>query len=306
MGDFAQRADEYLQLRRALGFKLNHHGRALHQFVAYLDAVGASTLTLDHAIKWAGLPQGVQPIWLSQRLGVVRGFARYMQAFDSATEVPPLGIWRSGSPRRVPHLYSQDEVRSLLAAARTLQPELRAVSHVTLLGLLSVSGMRVGEALGLSRDDVDLAEGIVTVLRGKFNRSRLIPLHPSATSALHAYAEKRDRLCPRPRTDAFFLSHTGTRLSYGTVRLTFNALAVATGLRSDTAWPRIHDLRHSFAVRTLVDLQRAGADTDAQIGTLSIYLGHVKPAGTYWYLSAAPELMELAAGRLESHFGDGR
>lgn len=306
MSDFAQRADEYLQLRRALGFKLNHHGRALHQFVAYLDAVGAPSLTLDHAIKWAALPQGVQPIWWSQRLGVVRGFARYMQAFDSATEVPPLGIWRSGSPRRVPHLYSQDEVRSLVAAARTLQPELRADSHVTLLGLLSVSGMRVGEALGLSRDDVDLAEGIVTVRCGKFNRSRLIPLHPSATSALHAYAEKRDRLCPRPRTQSFFVSHDGTNLNYGHVRRTFHKLAVATGLRSDTAWPRIHDLRHSFAVRTLVDLQRAGADIHAHIGTLSMYLGHVKPAGTYWYLSAAPELMELAADRLERQFGDGR
>jgi integrase/recombinase XerD len=306
MSDFAQRADEYLQLRRALGFKLNHHGRALRQFVAYLDAVGASIITADHAIAWAGLPQRVQPIWLSQRLGVVRGFARYMQAFDPATEVPSLGIWRPDNRRPVPHLYSQDEVSRLLAAARELKPELRAASHETLLGLLSVSGMRVGEALSLSRDEVDLAEGVVTVERGKFNRSRLIPLHPSATSALHAYAENRDRLCPRPRTDAFFLSHSGTRLTYGTVRLTFHQLAVATGLRSDTAWPRIHDLRHSFAVRTLVDLQRAGADIHARIGTLSIYLGHVKPAGTYWYLSAAPELMELAAGRLERQFGDGR
>lgn len=159
MSDFAQHADKYLQLRRALGFKLNHHGRVLPKFVAYLDAIGASTVTANHAIAWAGLPQGVQPICLSQRLSVVRGFARYLQAFDPATEVPPPGIWRSDSRRPVPYLYSQDEVLRLLAAARELQPTLCAASHETLFGLLAVSGMRVGEALGLLRDDVDLAEG---------------------------------------------------------------------------------------------------------------------------------------------------
>jgi integrase/recombinase XerD len=306
MSDFAQRADEYLQLRRALGFKLNQHGWVLPKFVAYLDAIGASTLTADHAITWAGLPQGVRPIWLSQRLSVVRGFARYLQAFDPATEVPPLGIWRSDSRRPVPYLYSQEEVLRLLAAARELQPALRAASHETLFGLLSVSGMRVGEALDLLRGDVDLTHGVVTVRRGKFNRSRLIPLHPTATKVLHTYAENRDRLCPRPIADTFFVSHDGTKLTYRHVCRTFHRLAVATGIRSESAWPRIHDLRHSFAVRTLVDLQRAGADIHAHIGTLSIYLGHVKPAGTYWYISAAPELMELAAGRLERQFGDGR
>jgi integrase/recombinase XerD len=190
MSDFAQRADEYLQLRRALGFKLNHHGRALRQFVAYLDAVGASIITADHAIAWAGLPQRVQPIWLSQRLGVVRGFARYMQAFDPATEVPSLGIWRPDTRRPVPHLYSQDEVSRLLAAARELKPELRAASHETLLGLLSVSGMRVGEALSLSRDEVDLAEG------GSHRRAREVQ---SVTA--HTTPPKRDERPPRVRRE---------------------------------------------------------------------------------------------------------
>lgn len=305
MTNFAQHADEYLRLRRALGFKLAHHRQVLPQFVTYLYAVGASNLTAEHAIAWAGLPQGVQAISLAHRLSVVRGFARYLQAFDPATEVPPTGIWRSDSRRPAPYLYSEDEVCRLLEAARHLQPPLRAANHETLFGLLAVSGMRVGEALGLLRDDVDLAEGVLTVRSGKFNRSRLIPLHPTATSVLQTYANNRDRLCPRPRTQTFFVSHVGTKLDYGHVCRTFHELAIATGLRSETAWPRIHDLRHSFAVRTLVDLHRAGADIHAHIGTLSIYLGHVNPAGTYWYLSAAPELMELAAARLERQFGEG-
>lgn len=306
MTDFAQRANEYLQFRRALGFKLAHHGRVLPDFVAYLDEVGAVTLTVDHAVTWAARPQGVQPIVWSHRLGAVRGFARYLQAFDPTTEVPPLGIWRAGARRPTPYIYSADEVLRLLTAARQLQPELRAAGHETLLGLLAVSGMRVGEALGLARDDVDLVEGVITVRCGKFNRSRLIPLHASATSRLNAYARRRDQLCPRPKTESFFVTHRGARMSYGTVKQTFHELAVAAGLRSESSWARIHDLRHSFAVRTLVELQRAGADVHAHIGTLSIYLGHVKPAGTYWYLSAAPELMELAAARLEHQFGDGR
>lgn len=306
MTDFAQRAAEYLELRRALGFKLAHHGRVLPDFVAYLDEIGSAILSVDHAVTWAARPQGVQPICWSQRLGVVRGFARYLQAFDPATEVPPLGIWRADSRRPVPYLYSPDEVLRLLAAAQQLQPELRAASHETLFGLLAVSGMRIGEALGLTRDDVDLAEGVITVRCGKFNRSRLIPVHVTATSRLNAYARRRDQLCPRPKTENFFVTHTGRRMSYGTVKQTFHELAIATGLRSECSWPRIHGLRHTFAVRTLVDLQRAGADVHAQLGTLSTYLGHVKPAGTYWYLSAAPELMELAAARVERHFGDGR
>lgn len=306
MTDFAQCAHEYLQFRRALGFKLSLHGRVLPDLVAYLDEIGAATLTVEHAVTWAALPQGVQPIVWSQRLGVVRGFARYLQAFDPATEVPPLGIWRAGARRPVPYLYSPEDVLRLLAAARQLQPELRAASHETLFGLLAVSGMRVGEALGLERDDVDLAEGVITVRCGKFNRSRLIPLHASATSELNVYAGRRDQLCPRPKTENFFVTHTGARMRYGYVRRTFHELALKAGLRSESSWPRIHDLRHSFAVRTLVELQRTGADVHSRIGTLSVYLGHVKPAGTYWYLSAAPELMELAAARLQRQFGDGR
>jgi integrase/recombinase XerD len=304
--DFVRHASDYLQLRRSLGFKLELHGRVLPRFAEYLEAAGTSTLTTEHALAWAGLPPDVPAISASQRLGVVRGFARYLCAFDPATEVPPLGILTSGSRRRPPHILTQDEVSRLLAAARDLMPALRAANYEALLGLLAVSGMRVGEALQLSRDNVDLVEGVITVQCGKFNRSRLIPLHRTATRALQNYAESRDQLCPRPRTQTFFVSHSGSRLYYGQVCRTFHELAVTTGVRSNAAWPRIHDLRHSFAVHTLLDLQRSGNDIHANMGTLSLYLGHVKPAGTYWYLTAVPELMELAVSRLERCFGDGR
>ena len=199
MSDLIGHVNDYLRARRALGFKLQREGEVLPQFVDYLEASGASTITVDLAVAWAGLPQGVLPISLAHRLGAVRGFARYLATIDPATEVPPCGVWPSTTPRRVPYLYSGSDVRSLLQAARALKPPLRAASHEALFGLLAASGMRVGEAIGLGRDDVDLAEGVVTINEAKFNRSRLVPLHPTTTAALGAYAARRDRLCPRPR-----------------------------------------------------------------------------------------------------------
>jgi len=306
VSDLIGHVNDYLRARRALGFKLQREGEVLPQFVAFLKASGASTITVDLAVAWAGLPQGVLPISLAHRLGAVRGFARYLATIDPATEVPPCGVWPSTTPRRVPYLYSGSDVRSLLQAARALKPPLRAASHEALFGLLAASGMRVGEAIGLSRGDVDLAEGVVTINEAKFNRSRLVPLHPTTTAALGAYAAHRDRLCPRPRAGTFFVSSVGTALIKGGLDKTFVKLTTTIGLRSGDVAPRIHDLRHSFAVKTLIDWHRCGVDVGARMAVLSTYMGHVCPASTYWYLSAAPELMELAARRLEAMFGGGR
>lgn len=303
MTDFASHLEDYLKLRRALGFKLKIHGQILPQLVAYLDAACTSTLTAELAIAWAGLPPGVQTISLAHRLGIARGFARYLQTLEPATEVPPCGIWRSVTRRPVPYLYSDADVRRLLEVARNLQPPLRAATHETLFGLLAASGMRVGEALALQRDDVDLRDGVLTIQDGKFQRARLVPLHPSATAALRSYTADRDGMCPRPRTRSFFVSSRGTALLYRSVLNTFIHLTTVSGLCSATPRPRIHDLRHSFAVNTLIELHRSGADIHGQMAVLSTYLGHVKPAGTYWYLSATPELMELAAARLDRRFG---
>ena len=306
MSALAGHLADYLALRRSLGFKLGWQGADLAGLVAYLDDAGASTLTADLGIAWAQLPQGVQRLRWAHRLGAARGFARYLAAIDEATEVPPPDVFGARQTRPDPYLWAPgDEVR-LLSAARTLRPPLRAATHEALFGLLAVSGMRLGEAIALARGDVDLTAGVLLIREAKFDRARLVPLHPSAVDALRAYAARRDRLCPVPRVGTFFLSSVGTALLANGVQHTFRGLTQALGLRTATVRPRLHDLRHSFAVRTLIDWHRADADVEARLAVLSTYLGHVNPAGTYWYLSAAPELTELAAARLALGAGRSR
>ena len=303
MTDLDRHLDDYLRARRALGFKLAFPGRVLPQFVRYVQAAGASTVTAELAVAWAGLAADVQPISRSHRLSAARSFARYLAAVDPATEVPPLGIWPSAAPRRSPYLWSEADVVALLEATRALRPALRAATLEALFGLLACSGVRVGEALRLGRQDVDLKEGVITVREAKCARARLVPLHPSAAEALRAYAARRDLLRPVAVSPAFFLSAAGAAPSYGSVCEAFVRLTSALGLRAATPRPRMHDLRHSFAVRTLVDWHRSGVDAEARLGALSTYLGHVDAAGTYWYLSASPELMELASARLQRRRG---
>lgn len=303
MSGLARHAEDYLALRRALGFKLNREGEVLPQLVAYVEAAGAETLTAELAISWARLPQGVQRITWAQRLGAARGFARYLKTVDPSTEVPPHDVFGARQRRPTPYLWSEGEVLRLLEAVGELRPPLRAATYQTLFGLLAVSGMRLGEALGLQRGDVDLTSGVLTIREGKFRRERLVPLHPSATAALRRYGERRDQLWPKPPSRTYFISSVGTALHAGCVHRTFNAITTRLGLRTAAARPRLHDLRHSFAVHTLIGWQRSGADIGAGMAKLSGYLGHVSPAGTYWYLSAVPELMQLAAARLDDRFG---
>ena len=294
---------DYLRLRRALGFKLERAGLLLPQLVAYLEAVGATTVTSDLAIAWARLPERAQPNHWAQRLAVARGFARYLQSIDPTAQVPPAGVFPTRRHRPTPYLWSTADIARLLAAAGTLRPPLRAATHQTLFGLIAVSGMRLGETIGLDRDDVDFDTGVITIQQAKFDRSRLVPLHPSTTDALRGYAAERDRLCPRPRSSAFFLSSVGTRLTRTGVDKTCREIATVLGLRTATVHPRVHDLRHGFAVDTMIRWHRAGVNADEHIAVLSTYLGHVAPADTYWYLSAVPELMGSAAQRLDQRFG---
>jgi integrase/recombinase XerD len=276
--------EDYLRLRRALGFKLERAGQLLPQLVAYLEAAGAGTVTSDLAIAWARLPDATPNHW-AQRLAIARGFARYLQTIDPAAEVPPPGVFPARRHRPAPYLFSQRDICRILQAARALRPPLRAATHETIFGLIAASGMRIGEAIGLARDDVDLDTGVITIREAKFDRSRLVPLHPTVTQALGRYAAERDRLCPRPRSAAFFLSGAGTRLDRSGVGATFRKITAGLGIRTATVRPRVHDLRHSFAVQTLVRWQRAGVNLDERIGVLSTYLGHVAPADTYWYYS---------------------
>lgn len=303
MSDLQKHVDDYLRLRRALGFKLERHGQILPQLVAYLETAGARTVTSELAISWARLPAGAHPRHWAARLAVARGFAAYLQTIDPETEIPPAGVFAARRHRPTPYLWSRSEICRLLEGARALRSSLRAATHEALFGLLAVSGMRIGEALALERSDVDLGTGVITIREAKFDRSRLVPLHPTATEALGRYAAQRDRLCPRPRSGAFFISTAGTALGKREVERAFLKIATQTGVRTESAHARIHDLRHSFAVSTLIDWQRSGVQIDERIAVLSTYLGHVSPAGTYWYLSASPELMEHAAQRLDQRFG---
>jgi integrase/recombinase XerD len=303
MTDLATHLQDYLRLRRALGYKLVYPGEALPTLVSYLDAAGSSTLTIKLAIEWAKLPQGVQPIHWAKRLSAARRFAGYLQTIDPATEVPPRDIFGARQQRPVPYLWSDKDTCRLVDAARLLEPELHAASCQALFGLLATSGMRIGEALALGRGDVNFADGVVFIRDAKFGRPRLVPLHKSTVAALGSYANLRDRICPKPRPNTFFVSAAGKALSDKTVRLAFNQITTDLGLRTAVLRPRIHDLRHTFAVRTLIYWQRSGADVDGLLPTLSTYLGHVDPVSTYWYLQASPELMELAAAHYDGRFG---
>jgi len=306
MSALARHVRDYLILRRALGFKLEREGQVLPQLVAYVEAAGSATLTVELAVSWARLPRGVKPINWSHRLGAARGFAAYLKTIDPKTEVPPCDVFPTSAPRPTPYLWSGPDIRRLLDAASQMRTPLSASTLEALFGLIAVSGLRVGEAIALQRDDVDLAEGLLTIREAKFGRSRLIPLHPSATAALRSYAARRDRLCPAPRSKSFFLSSVGKALLACGVNRDFNQLTTSIGLRTAAVRPRIHDLRHSFAVETLVGWLRSGGDVEGKMVVLSTYLGHVNPVGTYWYLSASPELMKLAAARLDGRFGGRR
>jgi len=295
---------DYLSVRRALGYKLSETERLLGQFVTYCEQSGVSVVTTDVALAWATLPAGAEAGWWAQRLSKVRCFATWLHTVEPATEIPPTDLL-VGRPRRAdPYLYSDAEIASLIAAAGRLRSPIRAHTYQALIGLLAVTGMRIGEAIRLERDEVCLGSGLVRVTRSKFGKSREVPLHPSSVTALRRYAECRDRLCPRPRCDSFFVSSTGTTLSYSSVRSTFQRLTWEAGLRprGERCRPRIHDLRHSAACAILIDWYRSGVDVQTQLPLLSTFLGHVKPASTYWYLSAVPELLGLAANRLEDTF----
>ena len=296
---------EYLQLRRSLGYELRRADKLLHQFLGYLEAAGVTTITTEHALSWACQPPGCDSNWRSQRLTVVRGFASYLRNVDVAVEVPPPDLL-PGRPRRAsPYLYSDQEIVALIGAAKMLSSPLRVATYQVLIGLLAVTGMRVGEAINLNRDDFDAAQGVLIIRQAKFNKTRELPLHVTTVAALRRYLAHRDYRRLRPRTAALFISPAGARLLYCNVHWTFRRLVRRAGLtpRTRSCRPRIHDIRHSFAVRTLIDAYQNGADAGQRLAVLSTYLGHSDPARTYWYLSGSPELLGRAAARLEQHGG---
>lgn len=301
-------AGEYLAIRRAVGFKLERAEHLLFDFVEFMESEGTARITSELALRWATLPAEATPGWWRSRLCVVRCFARHVSALDPTTEVPPTDLFprvNAGSARATPYLYSATELAALLAAARSIRSPLAAATCETLLGLLAVTGMRVGEALRLDGDDLDWSRGLLTVRDSKFDRSRQVPLHNTTLDALRAYARVRDERFRQPRSSSFFVSRSGGRLSYRGVNWHFERLVRKAGLqpRSARCRPRLHDFRHGFACATLEDWYRSGVDVQPRLPLLSTYLGHIDPASTYWYLSGKPELLALAAKRLESSLG---
>lgn len=300
-------AEGYLSFRRGLGFAMRVEGAELMRFARYADTSGhRGPVTTELALAWARLPKDADPLYWARRLDIVRRFAKHRALFDPATEIPPDRMFGPSYRRRSPHIYSESEIASLLSTAGRLGPAggLRPQTYVTLFGLLASTGLRISEALRLTRDEVDLDTGLLTISETKFHKSRLIPLHPTTAAALRRYADRRDNYHPLVRLPAFFLTERGTSLKYWRVLMTFIDLRRA--LRWDKLGGpprRIHNLRHSFAVRRLLRWYEEGADIDNKIAALSTYLGHARIMDTYWYLTAVPELLAVAAARYEAYSG---
>jgi len=304
MSRLGKTLEDYLSVRRALGFKLQRAGMLLPGFVAYVESHGSTFITTELALQWAMQPDDAAPYWWAARLGLVRGFAKYVRGFDPRNEVPSAELIPYRKPRSTPYLYTDADIRALLEVCQRIRGPLGAATYETLFGLLAATGMRVGEAIGLDRCDFKENEALLVVRHSKFNKSREVLLHSTTVEALRAYARKRNRVVGRRRSPSFFLSQAGTRLFSQNVWQTFARLRKWAGLPLRPRPPRIHDLRHSFAVHTLLRWYRAGVDVEPRIAALSTYLGHVSPSTTYWYLTAAPELMGLAAQRLEDAQGE--
>lgn len=303
MSDLEQALADYLQLRHSLGHQLADAGRVLPSFVSHLQAQGISTVTIEAALAWSQRPatETITSVG-ARRMTAVRGFARYLAGIDEHTQVPPLGLMPHPQRRRRAFIYSVADIDAVMNQITcSMSSALRIATYQTLIGLLSVSGLRIGEAIKLDRSDIDWNEGVLLIRESKFGKSRLVPLHPSTIAVLAEHAELRDALVPRPKEPSFFVSLTRKRLSYAVVSQTFRMLIDNAGVGSTApSPPRLHDLRHTFAVRTLLEWYRRGEDVQAKIPSLSTYLGHREPASTYWYLSATPELLAMAAARQDT------
>jgi integrase/recombinase XerD len=282
------------------------HSVPLAQFLTYCEGLGVDRITSEVALAWVELPANATVAWWRLRLSAVRGFATYLQAIDPDTQVPPTGTFPAARRQGVPYLYSEADIVGLMEAARHLRSPLHATTYETLIGLLAVTGMRIGEAIRLDRGDISWEQGLLLIRDSKFGKSREVPVDPSTLEALGSYAKRRDWLCSQPKAPSFFVSMTGRRLLYDRIQPVFAGLVRQAGLapRSGQCRPRIHGLRHSFAVRTLLGWYRSGVQVEAALPLLSTFLGHADPKSTYWYLSATPQLLGIATKRLDIALGE--
>jgi integrase/recombinase XerD len=296
-----QALSDYLALRRRLGYALERDQPQLEHFVCFLGQAGAERITTELALRWARIPANQHPIIWRRRLSMVRQFARYLATIDPASEIPSKDLLPAHQPRVAPYIYAPQEIARVMAAARRLRRPLTAALFETAIGLMASTGLRLRETLALDRSDVDLHDGVLDIRAVKNHRQREVVLHPSATAALERYVRVRDEHCPKPATPAFFVTDLGRRPVKTVFWQTFRVLIKQAGLegRGQRVRPRPHDLRHTFAVRTLIGWHRSGEQIDRRMPALSTYLGHVSPESTYWYLQSVPELLALVSERLE-------
>ncbi len=303
--------DRYLSVRRSLGYDLRTEERRLRRFARFADQEGAPHIDTALFLRWdASLPAATTST-RSARLSAVRLFAQWLSSIDPAHEVPPRGLLPDRSQRPRPHIYSEAEIASIIAAAKALPSiyGLRGLTYSTLFGLIAVTGLRISEALALDHDDLDVENGVLRVRRGKLGKERLLPLDSTVVAQLVGYSAERDRLLGSA-PDAFFVTWKGTRLTDCSARYNFAHACQQIGLRAHQHYcrhgrgPRIHDLRHTFAVQTMINWYRTGKDPAREMIRLTTYLGHTNPDNTFWYLEAVPELLDLAMARATSNGGE--
>jgi integrase len=301
MSTLSEHLDEYLKMRRALGYDLDKLEQLAGQFCTWLAAAGKETFTTADAVEWARLPADADPRWWGMRLGAVRTFAKYLDATGLDVQVPPAGILPAGPRRAAPFIYSQADLDALLdACAQAFTRPLLAATMRTVIGLLTATGMRIGEALRLTTGDIDTAAGVL-LIRASKRKDRLVPVHPSTVAAVLAYRDLPARTATHPAADGpLLVSSGGLGYQRSTIEAHFSRLVTTAGLRPrGAARPRLHDLRHTFATAHMAATYSAGGDPQRTLTLLATWLGHTSTAHTYWYLSASPELMALAATRLE-------
>ncbi|GAA5108981.1 tyrosine-type recombinase/integrase [Haloechinothrix salitolerans] len=309
MSTLRENVTDYLATRRAMGFKLEGLSKLLLSFVAFCEARGATRVQNDLAVEWATatIKVPVSDALFARRMDAVRIFARHQHALDPATQIPPEAICNRRYRPKEPNVFSESEILALLAAADTLSPQFKAVTWRTLIGLLAATGMRPGEACHLTVSDIDLTNGVIQVLETKFDKSRLVFIHPTTATVLGHYLQVRHdwvgttaRACP-----AVFVNSRREAINPDRLGATFKHLVAAAGITTEPGHrpPRVHDLRHTFAVTTMLDWYRDGHDVQQRLPLLSTWLGHVDPTSTYWYLHAVPELLAHAARRLDARAG---
>lgn len=311
--------EQYLALRRSLGFELRIQAGILRRFASFAEREEFAYVTTGLVLRWVETLSHTLPATAGRSVNVVRRFAIWQAGLDPRTEVPPPRLVASRYERRRPFLHTDEQIVQLLLETEQLQSPkgLRGPTLSTFFGLIAVTGLRISEALKLDRRDVDLIEGVLAIRRTKFGKSRLVPVHPTTRTALAVYAEQRDRIVGDITTPALFVSEQAQRITGCVARHYFAHVSQRLGQRTSAGkgltgrrrvrlktrrgrGPRLHDLRHRFAAHTLLNWYRDGVDVEREIPKLSTYLGHCAVSHTYWYIDAVPELLQLAAGRIVS------